>query len=75
MPTKYCQALLHNMYALNRHDDPSPLGTFDVRSTAQTSRNLMERLSGSWVMPLLEGSGPPAPSDRSTSSHPTTARP
>ena len=47
----------------------------DVRSTAQTSRNLMERLSGSWVMPLLEGSGPPAPSDRSTSSHPTTARP
>jgi phospholipid/cholesterol/gamma-HCH transport system substrate-binding protein len=47
----------------------------EVRITAQTSQSLMERLSGSWLMPLLEGSHPPAPANRSTTNQPTTARP
>lgn len=43
----------------------------DVRITAQTSRRLIDRLSESWVIPLLEGPGPQLPAERSTPS-PTT---
>lgn len=48
---------------------PELRGTLkDVRGTAQTSQRLLDRLSGSWVLPLLEGPKVPTSAPTGTTS-------